>query len=181
MQPTDRVQFMKVMNGMATMKKTMLSTDALDLWWMCMAAWAVEDFTQAAAHLLTKCEFMPTPKDFEDLRKAGRPSAGEAWARVLDAVRKGSWRWEGSQRELRKDFLPPEDALTTSAVAAIGGYAAIAMHEERTLHFLERRFAEHYDAIRDRQEIREALPQIAKRPDWLQLQMEQARKKLTQQ
>lgn len=180
MQPTDRVQFMKVMNGMAIMKKTVLSADALDLWWMCMAGWAVEDFTKAAAHLLSKCEFMPTPKDFEDLRKAGRPTAGEAWARVLDAVRKGSWRWDSGPRELNKQFKPPEDEITTSAVAALGGYQAIAMHEEKSVHFLERRFAEHYDAIRERQEIREALPQIAKKPDWLQLQMENAQKKLTQ-
>lgn len=181
MQPTDRQQFMKVLNGMAAIKKMVLISESLDLWWACMVAWSIDDFKAAAAHLLTKCEFMPTPKDFEDLRKAGRPSAGEAWAKVLEHVRRGWYRYtDGGVGHYDRE-VPPNDPLIDSAVAAIGGYRAIAIHQESTLHFLERRFAEHYDSIQDSQEVREALPQIAQKPDWLQLQLDNAKKRLTQQ
>lgn len=181
MLPSDKPQFLKVLNGMAAMRKAQLLPEVLDLWWACMSAWTIEDFKAAAVHVLKSSEFMPTPKDFEDLRKAGEPTAGEAWARVLESVRNGSYRWEGcAGRSLHSGFAPPTDALTAASVRAIGGYEAIAMHEEATLHFLERRFCEHYAAIGEREQVREALPQIASRPDWLQLQMQVAQKKLTQ-
>jgi hypothetical protein len=179
-QVEDRVEFLKVMNGMAGMKKLQLTTDILDLWWTCMKSWEIGDFKAAAAHLLTKCEFMPQPKDFEDLRKAGRPSAGEAWAKVLDHVRKGWYRYTDGGVGRYERELAPNEALINSAVEAIGGYRAIAIHQESTLHFLERRFCEHYESIQDREEVRTALPGIAKRPDWLQLQVDEAQKKLTQ-
>jgi hypothetical protein len=148
MQSTDLEQFVKVLNGIAAIRKTTLTPEALDLWWACMADWDIADFKAAAVQVLKTSEFMPNPKDFEDLRKAGRPTAGEAWAEVLRLVRSG----------LPLESLPP---TALSAVKCIGGRYPIAMHDEETLHFLERRFCEHFDAIQDRQEVRDAVPQIA--------------------
>ena len=161
MQTNDREQFLRVLNGMAAMKKTQLTPESLDLWWACMADWDIADFKAAAIHVLKTTDFMPTPKDFEDLRKAGRMKAGEAWALVLDRVRKGSSRWDYDPPKLNSRFEPPDNPVIDAAVRAIGGYQAIAMHEEATLHFLERRFCEHFESIGEAREIRAAVPAIA--------------------
>ena len=42
----------------------------------------------------------------------------------------------------------------------LGGYTAIAMCDEDKLHYLERRFVEHYEAKQDADEVREALPSL---------------------
>lgn len=167
MRTSDKPDFLRVMNGMAAMRKTQLIPEVLDLWWACMTDWAIEDFKAATLQVLKSTDFMPTPKDFEDLRKAGRPSSGEAWARVVALVRSGSWRYDTGL-----------DELTNAAVDALGGYKAIAMHDESALHFLERRFAEHYETIQDKREIREAVPAIAQRPAWLTVDL--TRKRLAQ-
>jgi hypothetical protein len=171
MQTHEKAQFLKVLNGMAAMKKAPMLPEVLDLWWACMADWSIEDFKAAAIHVIKKkATFMPTPKDFEDLRKAGRPTAGEAWANAI------GWAASGSYRDCEMS-----DELTNKAVRALGGYRAIAMCDEDKLHFLERRFCEHYETLEDVAATRVALPQIAARPDWLQLQSAVAvRKRLTQ-
>lgn len=159
MTPADRKPFLEVVIGFAELKGKQLSAPALELYWRSLQHWPLEDFRAAAEQLLRTCEFMPLPKDFEDLRKAGRPTVGEAWASVLAWVRNGNHRGlpvlNGSS-----DYGRP-DALAERAVRAIGGYTAIAMSETDKTHFLERRFAEHYEAMQDADEIRDELPQIA--------------------
>lgn len=150
MQATDKPDFLKVMNGMAAMRKAPLIPEVLDLWWACVADWNLEDFKAAAVQVLKTSTFMPTPKDFEDLRKAGRETAGEAWANAV------SWAASGAYRDCEMG-----DPITDKAVRALGGYKAIAMCDEDKLHFLERRFAEHFESIQDATDTRAAVPQIA--------------------
>lgn len=150
MQATDKPDFLKVMNGMAAMRKAPLIPEVLDLWWACMEDWKLEDFKAAAIQVLKTQTFMPTPKDFEDLRKAGRETAGEAWAKAI------GWAASGAYRDCQMG-----DPITDRAVRALGGYKAIAMCDEDKLHFLERRFAEHFESIQDATDTRAAVPQIA--------------------
>lgn len=168
MQPSDKPQFLKVLNGMAAMRRVTLIPEVLDLWWACMADWAIEDFKAAAIQVLKTSEFMPQPKDFEDLRKAGRDTAGEAWERVLGHVKSSEWRRRGL------------DDRCDKIARMLGGYHVIAQCDESKLHFLERRFCEHFEAIQDADEVRAAVPAIAARPDWLALKLDTARKRLTQ-
>lgn len=152
MQPSDRADFLRVLNGMAAMKKAALIPEVLDLWWLCMADWSIEDFKAAAVQVLKRSDFMPGPKDFEDLRKAGSDTPGEAFAAALDWVRSGAYK------------SPPQSARAKHidrAVQLIGGYQVIAKCEEDKLHFLERRFCEHYESMTDSDRVRKALPQIA--------------------
>lgn len=161
MQPNDREKFLRIVIGFAELKGKQLSTAALELYWRAMQDWTVEDFAGAATHLLKTCEFMPTPADFEKLRKSARMSAGEAWALVLDRVRHGSSRWEYGHPERNSQFKPPDDDLINAAVQAIGGYHVIAMHDEDKIHFLEKRFCDHYENIGESIRVRAALPGIA--------------------
>lgn len=147
MVPGDYDAFCEVVVGFAELKGKALSPAAIKLYWAAMQHWDIADFREAAENLLRSCTFMPTPKDFEDLRKAGRPTAGEAWAIALDCGRHGR-KTSGNE-------------LIDRAVQAIGGYRAIGMSEIDKTHFLERRFCEHFDSIQNAQEIREELPQIA--------------------
>jgi hypothetical protein len=159
MTPTDRKAFLETVVGFAELKGKQLSAPALELFWHSMQHWDIDDFRQAANQLIRSCEFMPTPKYFEALRKAGRPTAGEAWAEVLRYVRTDyspnfPARLNGSAGLL-------SDPLVDRAVNAIGGYRAIANSDMDATQFLERRFCEHFESIQESEDIRGAVPQIA--------------------
>jgi len=160
MTPADRKKFLEVVVGFAELKGKQLSAPALELYWRALQRWSLDDFLAAAEQLVRSCEFMPTPKDFEDLRKAGRRTAGEAWTLALEFARKGFDRW--TDGGISRNQIPdPDDEFLMRAVRAIGGFRAIAMSNVDSTHFLERRFCEHYEAMQDADEVREAVPQLA--------------------
>lgn len=147
----DRTEMARVLVGLSSIKPgAKITPEGLDVWWMAMQGWELDEFKQAAAHLARTAEFMPSPFHFEQLRKAGRPTAGEAFAVAVSHAASGNWRQGGSGR-------PDVDR----AVQAIGGYVQIAMSDEDKLHFLERRFADHFEAMTDAEDVREAVPRIA--------------------
>lgn len=160
MQQADFQRFKAVMNGMAKLYERELDAAVLDAYWLALRTWSLEDFETAAGQLMRTSKFMPRPADFEELRKAGRPTAGEAWARVLEFARKGYDRWDCGPPS-RNNLPMLDDPLIQRAVAAIGGFDAIAMSRTDQTQFLEKRFCEHYESIQDADEIREAVPQIA--------------------
>lgn len=151
MTPDDRKEFVEVVIGFAELKSRVLSAAAIELYWRSLQHWPIAAFRSAAQQLIRTCEFMPLPKDFEDLRKAGRPTAGEAWAAVLDYVRSGMYDRGGAG----------VSEFVDRCVAAIGGYRAIGMTETTKTHFLEKRFAETFDTLQDVTDKRERVPQIA--------------------
>lgn len=151
MTPEDRPKFLEIVVGFAELRGKQLSAPALELFWNAMQGWSIEDFTAGANQLMRTCEFFPTPKNFEDLRKASSMTPGEAWGLVRDAARNG--------------HPCPTDPKIAAAVRALGGIRAIGMTATDQMHFLERRFAEHYESIIDVEITREALPGIAKRID----------------
>jgi hypothetical protein len=146
----DKPKFCKTLLGLALVKPphAKLAAEAYEIWWQALQDWPLEEFQQAAAHLSKSVEFMPSPFHFEQLRKAGRPTAGEAWADIRAMARRS---FEGE----------PMDPIAARALRALGGLRAVAMCDSDKVHFLERRFAEHFDAMQDSEEIRQALPQIA--------------------
>jgi hypothetical protein len=150
--PDDRKLFAAILTGFAELKGKQLSHAALDLYWNAMQHWSIEDFRAAANHLIRTCEFMPTPKDFEDLRKAGRPTPSEAW---LTAMHSLQWGLHG---HTVRDGCDP---LIAKAIHAIGGPTVIAMTPTDKLPFVERRFCEVYESLQDSNDTREAVPQIA--------------------
>lgn len=147
MQPSDRAEFLKVLNGLSAMKGKPLAIEALDLWWMAMQKWSLVDFKAAAAHLVSTCQFMPSPYDFNALKKAGELTAGEAWTDVLEFCSN------------RRKVAP--GGRTLRAAKAVGGYYTIGMANiETALPHIERRFKEAYEELSDVEETREALPEI---------------------
>lgn len=136
MRPEDRKPFLEVVIGFAELKGKQLSAPGLELYWNAMQDWTIEEFRQAANVLIRTCEFMPTPKEFNDLRKAALPTKGEAWAAVLQHLRGG----------YRNGGLSPE---IDAAVRAIGGYRNLAMLPADKLAWQEKRFCEHYGEAAD--------------------------------
>jgi hypothetical protein len=153
----DRGAFLDIVIGFAEIKGKQLSSPALELWWNAMSpGWTIEEFRQAANHLVRTFSFMPTPADFEKLRKAGRTTAGEAFAQAVEASK------SCAQGGYFTDNVTSGDPLTDRVVRVIGGYRVIAMSEVDKLHFLERRFTEHYETMQDADDVREALPQLTR-------------------
>jgi hypothetical protein len=151
LRPEDFDRFAEVVAGFAELKGKQLSAPAIELYWRAMQHWTLEEFRQAASYLLRTCQFMPTPKEFEELRKAGRPTPGEAWQRALGHCASGEWRTGAGCGD------PSIDAT----VAMCGGWQAIALCGIDKLGFIERRFAEHYESAEDRNDARHALPELA--------------------
>lgn len=143
MRPTDEAEFVRIVTAMAVLRGRELTDEALDLWLAAMSDWTIEDFKAAASHLVKSCQFMPTPYDFEQLRRAGEMTAGEAWELVLSGK--------------------PLEGRALRAARAVGGqYAIRHAHIERDLPHFERRFKEAYAELTDVDQVREALPQIAR-------------------
>jgi hypothetical protein len=155
MQPTDGKRFRDLIRGMGRMYGQEQDAVVLDAYWLALRDWSFEDFEAAAGQLMRTSKFMPRPADFNDLRKAARPTVGEAWDKARracgSAIICGQITNNGTSG----------DPLIDRAVRAIGGYGAIAMCDTEKLHFLERRFCEHFESMRDADDVREALPQIA--------------------
>lgn len=144
MRPTDRAEFVRTLNGVAAIKGKDLTPEALSVWWSAMAAWSIEDFKAAASHLVTTCQFMPTPYDFAQLRKAGEATGGEAWLEVLSG----------------RALVPGSRAARAAAI--VGGQQAIRHADiETALPHIQRRFLTAYEELSDVDVVREALPQIA--------------------
>lgn len=160
MQQSDFKRFNALMNGMAKLYERELDRAVLDAYWLALGDWTLEAFEAAAAQLMRTSKFMPRPADFHELRKAGRLTAGEAWARVLEYVRKDYCHWQGGGVSKLGSVPEPDGVLIDRAVKAIGGYQAIAMSQTDQTHFLEKRFCDHYHSIQDATEIREAVPQL---------------------
>ena len=141
----DRKAFLEVVVGFAELKGKQLSAPALELYWNAMRGrWGLDDFRAAAAHLIKTCEFMPTPKDFEDLRRAGEPTAGEAWQQAL----KG-WAEPGSR--------------AARAAQIVGNGRSLGMMDiERELPHVQRRFFDVYRELADVEETRRDVPQLAR-------------------
>ncbi len=152
MTESDRERFLDIVIGFAELKGKVLSAGALQLFWNAMQDWSIGDFSVAAAMLIRTCEFMPTPKNFEDLKKAGRETPAEAWIAARKFLR---WGLHGYTLD---ENCPPKIA---TCIRALGGANVIAMTDEDKLPFLERRFTEHYETLEDADDARRGAPEIA--------------------
>lgn len=148
MQPIDSKRFRSMLAGMGRMYGQELDQLVLDAYWLALGDWSLDDFEAGARQLMQTAKFMPRPADFHELRKAGRPTAGEAWSKILECARAGYDE-------------PQLDIPAKRALAAIGGIGAVMRSETDKTHFLEKRFAEHFGAMQDAHDIREAVPLIA--------------------
>lgn len=150
MTPEDKPKFVAVLEGLAALKPgARLTPESFELFWRAMApGWSLEDFKAAAAHLVRTEEFMPNPYHFEQLRRAGFPTAGEEWTKVLAVAR-------GHAAE-------PLTPVGERALAAIGGLEVVRMSERTKTPFLARSFAEHYSELLDVSDVRDSVPQLAR-------------------
>lgn len=161
MRTDDKAAFLAVINGLATIKPgAKITPEGLDMWWAAMSAWTIEDFKAAAVQLARDCEFMPNPYHFEQLRKAGHMTAGEAFAKAMEVA-----------RDCRPhDRLGSGDPRIDAAARACGGYFAMGQYETEKLGFLERTFTGHFDSISDAEDKRESLPGLTGGSKLLELQ-----------
>ena len=166
---TEGDKFRNILRGMGRMYSAEPDNLVLDAYWIALCDWEFQDFQAAAQRLMKTSKFMPRPSDFEDLRKAGRATAAEAW---LEARKHLVW---GLQGYTLSAACPP---LIAKVVRALGGADQIAMTSQDKLPFVERRFAEHFETLQDATDTREALPQIAG-PTALQPRIAAMTKRLT--
>lgn len=162
MQATDANRFRDLLRGIGRVFCNEPDAVILDAYWLALSDWDLDEFEQACGYLLQSAQFMPRPSDFTKLRKASRPTAGEAWVKVLAYARLNGFAvWDSGPPSENNPNARPTDPVANQAVEAVGGYQAIAQSRTDQTHFIEKRFCEHYDAISDREDIRAAVPQLA--------------------
>lgn len=152
MQPDDRAEFLRTLNGLAAVKPgAKLTHEALDLWWSALSDWSIADFKKAADHLAKTMEFFPNPYHFEQLRKkAATETVGEAWAKV-----RAKLMHVGSHD--RVSIEPRIDRV----VSLMGGYFRLSQTNTDKLVFAENRFRELWEESGEADEARLALPSVA--------------------
>lgn len=144
MTPNDRLDFLRTMNGMASVFGATLTAEALEVWWSAFSGWTIDEFKSVAAVAVRRAVFMPRPGDLTAVRKAAYPTAGEAWSAVLRHLR-GGYRTGGLTAEIDR------------AVAPLGGYQTLAMMPAENLYWQEKRFTEHYSDLSEVSFARESL------------------------
>ena len=154
MQQADIARFNQLVTGVCLTFGRDPEPFVLDVYWITLRDWSIEEFEQGCAHILKTAKFMPRPSDFEDLRKAGRMTPGEAFAAAMVVARDCSRHTPSSSGDPRID----------AAASACGGYFAMGQQETEKIGWLERRFVEHYESISDAEDVREALPQLTGPP-----------------
>lgn len=153
MNVSDKPEFLRILTGLAAIKPGKpLTPEGLEVYWLALSDWDVVQFREAASHLAKSVEFMPNPYHFEQLRKAGQQTAGEAFGTARMICR------SLSPREFRNHASG--DPKLDKAIRACGGWEALAMCTSENIGFFERRFAEHYEAISDAEDIRDELPAL---------------------
>lgn len=150
MQASDKAEFVRVLTGLAAIKRVDMTKEAYEMWWLSMREWDITEFREAASHLIKTCEWMPSPYDFDQLKRLERPSANEAWEMAITHSN-GHWRKNRSCGDHNID----------SVVSTMGGYQALAMCEIDKLGFLERRFLSTYNDFSDSHAARAALPYLS--------------------
>lgn len=150
MTDADKPQFVAALAELAALKPgAALTPEQFGAWWNAMRdVWSLEEFRSACRKLAQDCEFMPNPYHFNELRKkAAEQSAGEAWEKVLHAIRTMYVR-EGAS------VGPKTDAV----VRQLGGYAHLAMMPSEDLKFRARDFQQLWADMGEVEEARAALP-----------------------
>jgi hypothetical protein len=79
MKEQDRTEFVRIMNGTAVVYGSSLTPEALGIWWNAFHEWTLDQFREGMSAAVTRTAFMPRPADVFDIRRAARPTAGEAW------------------------------------------------------------------------------------------------------
>jgi hypothetical protein len=145
--PSDKPEFLQIMNGLASVFGGQLTPEALDVWWGAFAGWSLHEFRGAAGSAVTRCKFMPRPADLFDVRRASRPTPGEAWEIA------------GNGR----------DALADKAfnIATQGRYFGHIPYDEH--QWIQKRFLEVYEQLAEVEDARASAPQLAA-PEWMTAQ-----------
>lgn len=155
MVPDDARRFRDLIRGMGRMFGSDPDSVVLDTYWLALRDWDYAELEAATAHLMRTAKFMPRPGDFHELRKASRPTTAEAFAIARRASR------GANQCGWVTNNVSSGDPIIDKAVEGCGGYGEIYMTPSDKLHFLERRFAEHYETAADTEEVRAVLPNLA--------------------
>jgi hypothetical protein len=153
MRDADKPNFLRILNGLAAVKPgAKLTPESLDLWWITMVDWSLDEFRAAASHLARTVEFFPNPFHFDQLRRtAAEQTAGDAWAQVLAKVRTMSPRESAT-------VAPRIDAV----VRQMGGYGHLACMTQEDIPHRARRFAELWVECGEVEEAQRVLPTAAR-------------------
>jgi hypothetical protein len=150
MNTNDRKEFSRVLAGLATVFRVELTAEAIDIYFGAARDWTLDDFKAAASYLARTSQWMPKPRDFEQIKRAHETNSSEAWLVV-----------ESTCVHWRNPELLPTGRIARAA-QVVGGFREIALADrERELPWKAKRFREAYDELTEVETVREALPQIA--------------------
>lgn len=141
MLPGDETAFFRVLERVAATYQRPLTTDVADLYFLALKPFPFEEVMQAITRHLadpTRGRFWPMPADITRFITGSGTTLGlEAWARVLDAIRR-----HGGYASVVFD-----DPIIHVLIQECGGWPQLCAQPSDELRFIGQSFARRYDAL----------------------------------
>lgn len=168
MKKSELVKLLKFLNSYYQEKFKYPKADKSDnkmlqeTWYMFLKDYDYNLVRTATKKLVIKKEWPPTPgeivKEMEKLMldSNDRLTAGEAWNKVLEAIRKYGTQYN---RDKVKEMLPE---LVMEAVKGVGGLQAIGMSNMNETYMMSQ-FKRSYNSLKEREDDQRLLPNSLKK------------------
>jgi len=140
MNKKDRPRFTQLMLGMADNFRDTITKRGLDMRFDMLKEFSMDQVEFASRKILRTRKFtkMPPIAEFIEALEGNAKTKGlEAWAVVMETLAMG--------------FSPPEDLKITEVVNHIGGWSWLIARSYDELHWIEKRFIDHYESLEGKQ------------------------------
>jgi len=132
----DKPRFSQIMLGMADNFRDTVTKEGLNMRFDMLSGFSLEEVESAAKKILRHRKYtkMPPIAEFIEAMEGSKTGkALNAWGLIVKSLEQGQG--------------PPTDAKMQEAIKRVGGWDWISRQTYEELHWLEKRFVEHYEAI----------------------------------
>lgn len=140
MENNDRDRFVQIMLGMADNFRDTITREGMQMRFDMLKEFSIEQIAFAARKIMRSRRFTkmpPVAEFFEALEGKSEGKALEAWGEVMECLKMGK---------------EPNNPVAIEAVRRIGGWSWLAKQGYDELHWLEKRFIEHYESYEQKQQ-----------------------------
>lgn len=140
----DKARFTQIMLGMADNFRDTITKEGMQMRFDMLKEFSIEQVEEASRQIMRARKFTkmpPVAEFFDALEGSNGRKALEAWGEVVECLKMGE---------------EPSDPVAVEAVRRIGGWAWLTRQSYDELHWLEKRFVEHYESYEQKEQ--QALP-----------------------
>lgn len=145
MDQKDKSRFTQIMLGMADNFRDTITKEGMQMRFDMLREFSMEEIEFAARKIMQNRKYTkmpPVAEFFDAIKGKAGTRALEAWGSVVECLKRGN---------------EPDDPIAVEAIRRIGGWSWLMRQSYDELHWLEKRFVEHYDSYEQKKQT--ALPE----------------------